>query len=99
MEQVEKLDKIIIEDNLNLSVEELFARAKDIADEKSLQFGWTACELRSIKSNILPTSGYRRFEYDIFGLSNQGAEVPSATNKENLNRTPNAAASSPDTCI
>lgn len=96
MDQLEKLDRIIIEDNLNLSVEELFSRAKDIADEKSHQFGWMSCELRLIKSNTLPTSGYRRFEYDIFGLANEGAEVPNASNKANLNKTPKAAASSPD---
>lgn len=99
MEHLEKLDKITIEDNLNLSAEELFARAKDIADEKSHKFGWTACELRSIQSNTLPTSGYRRFEYDLFGLPNEGAEIPNASNKANLNKTPKAAASSPDAGI
>ena len=75
MNQPEKLDKIIIEDRLNLGSEEILDRVLHIANERAQLYGWQSFELRALDDKTIIEDGLSRFEFDVWGLSGERSNV------------------------
>ena len=90
MNQLEKLDKIVLEDRLNLSSEEILDRVLYIANERAQLYGWYSFELKALDDKTMIKDGWRRFEFDVWGLSeeqlstksNQGKSSEESSHKE-----------------
>ena len=85
MNQPEKLDKIIIEDRLDLNSEEILDRVLHIANRRAQLYGWQSFELKALDDKTILKDEFRRFEFDVWGLS-----------KEHSNFDPNQEKSSQD---
>lgn len=94
MEWVKKLDKITIEDNLNLSSQEILSCAQDIADDRSKLYNWKSIEVRSVTLSIEATPGFRRFEFEVFGVAGENFNEFENLEQTGPVNTPKSAAAS-----
>ena len=69
MNQVKTLDKIILEDRLNLKEKEILERVEHIANERAKLGGWDSFEIKPVLGISLGDSTVRRFEFDILSVS------------------------------
>jgi hypothetical protein len=93
MQQIEKLDRIIIEDDLNLSSQEIFERAQGIVEDRSKTFGWHSVELRAAPNVLSVNVGFKRYEFDVFGIAGERIELSNAADINSKEQISKSAAS------
>ena len=81
MSQPEKLDTIILEDQLNLNSKEILDRVLHIANERAQLYGWQSFELKALDDKAIAKDGLRRFEFDVWGLSEESLNTDSNKGK------------------
>lgn len=73
----QKLDILIIEDKLNLSMDELIKRANHAANEDAITFGWESIEVKPSATNPEKNGEYMRYSFDVFGVPRESINAPS----------------------
>lgn len=73
--QQQKLDILILEDNMNLSSEQLQKHAQLAALDEAKVYGWESVEVRM--SNIKPEQNgeFLRYTFDVYGVPSENLEV------------------------
>lgn len=89
----QKLDILIVEDNLKLPMTELLVRAQQAAQEDALVNGWQSVEVKYSGATPEKRGEYLRYSFDVFGLPGEGVESSSEQQSVSTSTTkPDAAA-------
>jgi len=72
----QKIDSIVIEDNLGCSREELSKRAHFIVANMDFGKEWSVTEVVCLGNPVEKADGYLRYEFGVFGIKPLGQEKP-----------------------
>ena len=93
----QKLDTFSIDDRHDLSMDELLARARHVAGEDALVYGWVSIAVEFSAARPSRNGDFLRHSFDVFGVSAEGAEaLPERNSDPGSSPVRGTAASSAD---
>ncbi|MDZ4661476.1 MAG: hypothetical protein SGJ18_07620 [Pseudomonadota bacterium] len=92
----QKLDILILEDNLNLSAKELLKRAQHAANEDAQIYGWQSIEVIYSGAKPEQKGEFLRYSFDVFGIPGESIETFSEQQPTSKSSTIQKAAAAPD---
>lgn len=91
----QKLDILIMEDNLKLPMTELLARAQQAAQEDALANGWQSIDVKYSGATPEQRGEYLRYSFDVFGLPGESVDASSEQQSASNGAAKPSAAAAP----